>query len=166
VRRAEVVGSCRRGHRSLVDADGSQLIVATEAVHGVAAAVGTVQRVLADGGYVNVDEFDGLEKEHVEVYVALIGEDPTKRTYDYRPVRERPRKKITDPRLVAMRDKVASAEGKEIYTRRAATVQPAFGHMKEGSWGRHTGHPRARDLSLTNSRIAASGTPRRGKRAA
>jgi len=116
VRRAEVVGSCRRGHRSLVDADGSQLIVATEAVHGVAAAVGTVQRVLADGGYVNVDEFDGLEKEHVEVYVALTGEDPNKRTYDYRPVRERPRK---------------NAEGKEIYARRAATVQPAFGIIKE-----------------------------------
>jgi len=80
---------------------------------------------------VNVDEFDGLEKEHVEVYVALIGEDPNKRTYDYRPVRERPRKKITDPRLVAMRDKVASAEGKEIYARRAATAQPAFGIIKE-----------------------------------
>jgi transposase len=129
--------------QAVVDADGSQLIVAIDvlqtpadsnqlqaAVHGVAAAVGTVQRVLADGGYVNVNEFDGLEKEHVEVYVAVTGEDPNKRTYDYRPVRERPRKKVTDPRLVAMRDKVASAEGKEIYARRAATVEPAFGIIK------------------------------------
>jgi transposase len=129
--------------QAVVDADGSQLIVATDvlqtpadsnqlqaAVHGVAATVGTVQRVLADGGYVNVDDFDGLEKEHVEVYVAVTGEDPNKRTYDYRPARERPRKKVTDPRLVAMRDKVASAEGKEIYARRAATVEPAFGIIK------------------------------------
>jgi transposase len=129
--------------QAAVDADGSQLIVAIDvlqtpadsnqlqaAVHGVAAEVGTVQRVLADGGYVNVKDFDGLEKEHVEVYVAVTGEDPNKRTYDYRPVRERPRKKVTDPRLVAMRDKVASAEGKKIYARRAATVEPAFGIIK------------------------------------
>jgi hypothetical protein len=129
--------------QAVVDADGSQLIVATDvlqtpadsnqlqaAVHGVAAAVGTVHRVLADGGYVNVNDFDGLEKEHVEVYVAVTGEDPNKRTYDYRPARERPRKKVTDPRLVAMRDKVASTEGKEIYARRAATVEPAFGIIK------------------------------------
>lgn len=129
--------------QAVVDADGSQLIVATDvlqtpadsnqlqaAVHGVAAAVGTVHRVLADGGYVNVKDFDDLEKEHVEVYVAVTGEDPNKRTYDYRPARERPRKKVTDPRLVAMRDKVASAEGKEIYARRAATVEPAFGIIK------------------------------------
>jgi hypothetical protein len=94
--------------QAVVDADGSQLIVATDvlqtpadsnqlqaAVHGVAAAVGTVHRVLADGGYVNVNDFDGLEKEHVEVYVAVTGEDPNKRTYDYRPARERPRKKVT-----------------------------------------------------------------------
>jgi transposase len=129
--------------QAVVDAEGSQLIVAVDvlqtpadsnqlaaAVHSVPAEVGEVQRVLADGGYVNADEFDELKKENVEVYVAVTGEDPNKRTYDYRPPRERPRKKVTDPRLVAMRDKVASPEGKRIYGRRAATVEPVFGIIK------------------------------------
>jgi len=69
-----------------VDADGSQLIVATDvlrtpadfnqlqaAVHGVAAAVGTVQRVLADGGHVNKEAMGlrqfllrGLERVKLE----------------------------------------------------------------------------------------------------
>jgi len=129
--------------QAVVDADGSQLIVAVDvlqtpadsnqlaaAVHSVPAEVGEVQRVLADGGYLNADEFDELKKEKVEVYVAVTGEDPNKRKYDYRPPRERPRKKVTDARLVAMRDKVASAEGKRIYGRRAATVEPVFGIIK------------------------------------
>ena len=129
--------------QAVVDAEGSQLIVAVDvlqtpadsnqlaaAVHSVPAEVGEVQRVLADGGYVNADEFDELKKENVEVYVAVTGEDPNKRKYDYRPPRERPRKKVTDPRLVAMRDKVASPEGKRIYGRRAATVEPVFGIIK------------------------------------
>lgn len=130
--------------QAVVDADGSQLIVATEvlqtpadsnqlaaAVHSVPAEAGEVQRALADGGYVNVKDLDALEKEHVEVYVAVTGEDPNKRKYDYRPARERPRRKVTDPRLVAMRDKVASVEGKRLYARRAATVEPVFGIIKQ-----------------------------------
>ncbi len=129
--------------QAVVDADGSQLVVAIDvlqtpadsnqleaAVHSVPSEVGQVQRALADGGYVNAEHFDSLESEHVEVYVAVSGEDPNKRKYDYRPARERPRKKVSDPRLVAMRDKVASAEGKEIYARRAATVEPVFGIIK------------------------------------
>ena len=129
--------------QAVVDADGSQLIVAEDvlqtpadcnqlvaAVHSVPTEVGEVQRALADGGYVNADKFDELNKENVEVYVAVTGEDPNKRKYDYRPPRERPRKKVTDPRLVTMRDKVASPEGKRIYGRRAATVEPVFGIIK------------------------------------
>jgi transposase len=130
--------------QAVVDADGSQLIVATDvlqtpadsnqlavAVHSVPSEVGEAKRALADGGYVNVNDFDGLEKEHIEVYVAVTGQDPNQRTYDYRPERERPRKKVTDPRLVAMREKVASAEGKRIYAQRARTVEPVFGIIKQ-----------------------------------
>jgi len=129
--------------QAVVDADGSQLIVGTAvlqtpadsnelaaAVHSVPTELGQVRRALADGGYLNVEDFDGLEKEHVEVYVAVSGEDPNKRKYDYRPARERPRKKVTDPRLVAMCDKVASTEGEQIHARRAPTVGPVFGIIK------------------------------------
>jgi transposase len=128
--------------QAVVDADGSQMIVATDvlqtpadsnqlvaAVHSVVAELGEVDRALADGGYVNVDSFDELEKEQVDLYVAVTGEGRQRR-YDYRPPSDRPRKKVSDPRLVAMQAKVLSAEGRRIYARRAATVEPVFGIIK------------------------------------
>lgn len=129
--------------QAFVDSKGSQLIVAVDvlqtpahsnqlaaAVHCIPAEVGQVQRELADGGYMNADEVDELTKENVEVYVAVTGEDSNKRTYDYRLPRKGPRRKVTDPRLVTMRDKVATPEGKRIYGRRAATMEPVFGVIK------------------------------------
>jgi transposase len=128
--------------QAVVDADGSQLIVATDvlqtpadsnqleaAVHNVSPDVGEVKRALADGGYVNVESFDRLEKERVELYVAVTGEDRQRR-YDYRPPSGRPHKKVIDPRLVEMQAKVLSEQGKPIYARRAATVEPVFGIIK------------------------------------
>lgn len=63
-------------------ADYTQLAAA---VHSVHAEVGEVQRAMADSGYVIADEFDELKKENAEVFVAVTGEDPNKRKYDYRP---------------------------------------------------------------------------------
>jgi hypothetical protein len=128
--------------QAVVDADGSQLIVATDvlqtpadsnqleaAVRSVCPEVGKVQRALADGGYANAESFQNLEQQHVELYVAVTGEDRQRR-YDYRPSSNRPHKKITDARLVAMQAKVVSETGRPIYARRAATVEPVFGIIK------------------------------------
>jgi hypothetical protein len=53
------------------------------------------------------------------------------RRYDYRPLdRIKPPKKITDPVLVAMADKLKTPEGKNIYRQRACTVEPVFGILK------------------------------------
>jgi hypothetical protein len=91
--------------------------------------LGTVQRVLADGGYVNAEQIESVGST-VDLYVAISSEDTSQRRYDYRPPKESRPKKVTDPRLVAMREKVTSEEGRRIYSRRACTVEPTFGAIK------------------------------------
>jgi hypothetical protein len=128
--------------QAVVDAEGSQLILAADvirtpsdanqlepALERVLEAVGPVQRMLADGGYVNADAIERVQQK-VDLYVAVTGEDNNYRRYDYRPPKTRPAKKVVDPRLIAMREKVTSKEGKRIYGRRAASVEPTFGIIK------------------------------------
>ncbi len=129
--------------QAVVDADGSQLILATEvlstpsdanqlepAVEAVAKSVGTVDAALADGGYVNVKAIERLEARGIEVYVAISDEEQNVRRYDYRPPREKRPKVVKDPTLVAMREKLRTEEGRRIYAKRAQTVEPVFGIIK------------------------------------
>ncbi len=129
--------------QAVVDAEGSQLVLSTDvirtpsdanqlepAVQSVDPSIGMVQRALADGGYANADSFDTLQQQGVELYVAITREDHNERRYDFRPPSSRPLKKVTDPRLVAMREKLAQKDGKRIYARRASTVEPVFGIIK------------------------------------
>ena len=126
----------------VVDAEGSQLILATDvirtpsdanqlepALESVPEIAEPLQRVLADGGYVNAEAFDRLE-EQVDLYVAIAREDNNYRRYDYRPAKKPSQKNITDPRLLAMREKVRSDEGRRIYGKRASSVEPVFGTIK------------------------------------
>jgi len=128
--------------QAVVDAEGSQLILATDvirtpsdanqlepALEKVTEAVGPVQCLLADGGYVNAEAIERVQQK-VDLYVAITSEDNNYRRYDYRPPKTRPAKKVVDPRLIAMREKVTSEEGKRIYGRRAASVEPVFGIVK------------------------------------
>lgn len=129
--------------QAVVDAEGSQLILGTDvirtpsdanqlkpALESVPQAVGRVKRVLADAGYAKAEVFEELE-EQVDLYVAVAGEDNSYRRYDYRPPKKRPEKKVKDPRLVAMREKVRSKEGRRIYGKRASSVEPVFGTIKQ-----------------------------------
>ncbi len=129
--------------QAVVDADGSQLILGTEvirtpsdsnqlkpALESVPKAAGQVERVLADAGYAKAKVFEELEKK-LDLYVAVTGADNSYRRYDYRPPKKRTEKKIKDPRLVAMREKVRSEEGRRIYGKRASSVEPVFGTIKE-----------------------------------
>jgi hypothetical protein len=128
--------------QAVVDAEGSQLILATDviatpsdanqlevALKNVVESVGPVKGMLADGGYVNAEAIERVQQE-VDLYVAITSEDNTYRRYDYRPPKKKPARKVVDPRLVAMREKVTSEEGKRIYGRRAASVEPVFGIIK------------------------------------
>ena len=128
--------------QAVVDAEGSQLILATDviatpsdanqlevALENVVESVGPVQGMLADGGYVNAEAIERVQQK-VDLYVAITSEDNTYRRYDYRPPKKKPAKKVVDPRLIAMREKVTSDEGKRIYGRRASSVEPVFGIIK------------------------------------
>lgn len=128
--------------QAVVDAEGSQLILATDviatpsdanqlepALEKVVESVGPVQGMLADGGYVNAQAIENVGQK-VDLYVAITAEDNGYRRYDFRPPKKKAPKKVTDPRLVAMREKVRSEEGRRIYGRRAATVEPVFGIIK------------------------------------
>jgi hypothetical protein len=128
----------------VVDADGSQLILGEyviqtpsdanglePALASIEEQVGVPGRVLADAGYVNADAIERVQKNGTEVYVAISAEDHGHRRYDYRPVKpEKPKKKVKDPRLLAMKEKLATEDGKEIYAKRKSTVEPVFGIIK------------------------------------
>lgn len=128
--------------QAVVDADGSQLVLGSyvtatpsdanqlkPAVESVSRSAGTVQRVLADGGYVNAKAFQELE-DQLELYVAITDGEQNERRYDFRPPSTKKPKHVTDPLLLAMRRKLATDEGRRIYQCRAKTVEPVFGTIK------------------------------------
>jgi len=130
--------------QAAVDADGSQLIVATDVLQTPSDAnelvpvidqveknAGEVKRVLADGGYVNAGAFEKIEGRGIEAYVAISDEEQNVRQYDYRPPKQRTSKVLTNPILIAMREKLRTNEGKKVYALRAQTVEPTFGVIKE-----------------------------------
>jgi len=132
--------------QAAVCAEGSQLIVGARVsqsasdgreleptLAAIPAGVGIPTRVLADSGYVNSEAIGRVSGRGVEVYCAVAAEAArARRRYDFRPVegrRESPREP-RDERLVAMKEKLASDEGRAIYARRATSVEPAFGIIK------------------------------------
>jgi transposase len=129
--------------QAVVDADGSQLVLCTDvlqtpsdanqleqAISSVPETIGSVDTVLADGGYVNAEVFDRIEKRGIEAYVAISDEEQNIRRYDYRPPKERKPKTVKKPQLVNMREKLHTEEGRKIYAKRAKTVEPVFGIIK------------------------------------
>ena len=128
--------------QAVVDADGSQLVVA-EHVSRSPSDAGELewawnklseegiapQRILADAGYASSETFGRLE-EHVDLYVAVSAADHGERRYDFRPPRKKLPNKITNPRLLAMSAKIRSEEGRRIYAKRKSTAEPTFGVIK------------------------------------
>jgi len=92
--------------------------------------------VLADCGYVDREVFERLaeQRPQMDLYVSVHREDAhAERRYDYRPPeRIKPPKKITDPVLLAMAEKLKTEEGRAIYGKRACTAEPTFGIIKQG----------------------------------
>jgi len=129
--------------QAVVDADGSQLVLGTDvlqtpsdaneletAIAKVPEKIGAVKKVLADGGYVNAEVIERIEKRGIEAYVAISDEEQNVRRYDYRPPKERKHKTVKKPQLVKMREKLRTEEGRKIYAKRAKTVEPVFGIIK------------------------------------
>ena len=134
--------------QAAVDVEGSQLIVgqrvsdcASDAgeleagIDCVAAHLREPKAVLADCGYVDKAVFEKLaaERPQLDLYVSVHREDAhAERRYEYRPPKKhKPPKKLVDPTLVAMAEKLKTPEGKSLYRKRACTVEPVFGIIKQ-----------------------------------
>jgi transposase len=140
--------------QAAVDAGDSMLIVGTgltdcandsqqlePMVRSVPPEVGLVSGALADTGYANVEAIQRLGQERtledgskvpgVDLYVA-IGREENQRRYEFRPpqVTDKPAREPTDPRLVAMKEKLRTPEGRRVYAKRKQTVEPVFGIIK------------------------------------
>lgn len=131
--------------QAVVDADGSLLILASyvansptdhyelePALEAIDPDVGRPETVLADAGYVRkklIERF-AADPDAPELYLAISAMDHDIRRYDYRPPQHQKKRKITDPLLVAMQEKVRGDEGRKIYRKRKQTVEPVFGIIK------------------------------------
>ena len=78
----------------------------------------------------NAETIERIEKRGIEVSVTISDEEQNVRHYDYRSPRERKRKAVKNLRLVKMREKLQTVEGREIYAKRAKKVEPVFGIIK------------------------------------
>ena len=131
----------------VVDAGGSQLIVgqrvsnsASDAgqlepdLESIPASLGVPRKVLADCGYTDAQLFKrlGEQRPELDLYVSVRREDAqAPRRYDYRPKDKiKERRKLTDPALCAMAEKLQTPEGQRTYRQRACTVEPVFGIIK------------------------------------
>lgn len=128
-----------------VDADGSYLIVGQHIsqsssdgnellanYHSIPEQIGKPSIQIADAGYVNIAAIKELTNTTAcEPYVSVHREDAHhERRYDYRPSESKSPKAVTDPTLVAMKEKLETEEGKLIYKLRAKTVETVFGIIK------------------------------------
>ena len=120
------------GHVTSCASDANELI---PALQSVPEPIGKPTAVLADTGYVNVEAIEQLQQDarSPEPYVAVGRDDnQDRRRYDYRPrsATNKPAKKVTDPTLVAMKQKLQTDEGRAVYAQRKQTVEPVFGIIK------------------------------------
>ncbi len=133
--------------QAVVDAEGSQLILGqcvstcaadvgeTEAdLASIPARLGAPTAALADCGYADKATIGrlGRERPGLDLSISVHREDAhAERRYDWRPLDKiKPPKKLTDPVLLAMAEKLRTPEGKATYRKRACTVEPVFGIIK------------------------------------
>ncbi|MBS3762882.1 MAG: IS1182 family transposase [Planctomycetes bacterium] len=131
--------------QAAVDADGSQMVLATgvsssssdrgqlvPTVEEVSENLEKPEAVLADTGYCNVAALKQLQEEEIEPYVSVGAEENhTERAYEFRPQKKgRKKKNITDPVLLDMKEKLESEAGRRMYAKRKMTVEPVFGIIK------------------------------------
>ena len=131
--------------QAAVDADGSQLVLgvnvsqcASDAhelvptVAAIPASIGKPETVLADTGYADGDSVGTLEKDGIEVLVAIPGSN-VRRPHDLRPTPPvKPPREIKSEWMKKMKEKLASEDGRRKYRKRKQTVEPVFGIIKHG----------------------------------
>jgi transposase len=85
-------------------------------------------RVVADSGYYSNHNVEQMEASKIDAWVpdSNLARELNLGTRD--PAQD---SRCRDPRLVRMREKMRSPEGRQIYQRRRAIVEPVFGTLKE-----------------------------------
>ncbi len=130
--------------QTIVDADGSQMVLATDVLsttndrHGFEVLIdamietlGTPTTLLGDPGYAGQAVVKALEQRGIEPMIS-ISRQIKPQPYDFRPpkVRDKPPPKITTPWRIAMLEKLQTRQAKEKYRKRKSTVEPVFGIIK------------------------------------
>ena len=99
-------------------------------VSAIPAEIGKPETVLADTGYANGDAVAQLQKDDIEVLVALPGQKH-RRPHDLRPTPpQKPPHVIKADWMKAMKIAMESEAGKNKYRKRKQTVEPVFGIIK------------------------------------
>lgn len=130
--------------QAVVDADGSQLVLAThiaqtpsdgptfeETVTKLCDTVGQPSTVLGDAGFANGEAVGRLQERKIEVLVAVSRPD-NQRAYDFRP----PKPDAVPPPepkaawRKAMKRQMQTEDAKAKYRKRKQTVEPVFGIIK------------------------------------
>jgi transposase len=133
--------------QAAVCADGSQLILGVRVTDNasdkgqleatlaaIPTSLGPPTAALADNGFLNVAAISRVMERGVEVYCACAADAAlAQRRYDFRPPTQRSEspRPVSDPKLLAMREKLASQEGRAVYRRRKTSVEPVFGILKQ-----------------------------------
>jgi transposase/IS5 family transposase len=132
-------GSYLQGYNSQIVVDEDHQIIVAEGVSNQAPdqehLIPMVSRVekntgrlpgclTADAGYMSQEGAEHCEKRHVDAYIA-----PSKKRHGRHDDEPAPREE--SQAWAAMRSKLATEEGKRIYSRRKVIVEPVFGQIKE-----------------------------------
>jgi len=130
--------------QAIVDADGSQLVLATNVlatsndrqdfgpfIDQLCKAHGKPQTLLADAGYAAEAIVEGLQRRKIEPLIAVARQSEP-RPYDFRPPRksDKPPPAITAAWRKDMVAKLQTDEAKTQYRKRKCTVEPVFGIIK------------------------------------
>lgn len=130
--------------QAVVDADGSQLVLATnvlqtmndrqdleDLIDRMCDTLDSPTTLLADAGYAGEAVVEALEHRGIEALIS-VSRQTEPRPYDFRPpkVPDKPPPKITTPWRIAMLDKLQTKQAKEQYRKRKSTVEPVFGIIK------------------------------------
>ena len=131
--------------QAVVDADGSQLVLGARVsqcasdcnelsadLESMPEQLPKPATILVDSGYENMDQIAEVEQAGATVYCSMGQErEYHQPRYDFKPPKQKKATPIKEKRRLAMAERMASEESREIYRKRKQTVEPVFGIIKE-----------------------------------
>ena len=133
--------------QAVVDADGSQLVLGARVsqcasdcnelsadLESMPEQLPKPATILVDSGYENMDQIAEVEQAGATVYCSMGQErEYHQPRYDFKPPKQKKTTPIKEKRRLAMAERMASEESREIYRKRKQTVEPVLGSSKKCS---------------------------------